>query len=276
MVNNFTITKNEKFNSYEILFNEKPAAATLELLKTNKYRWNPYKKLWYGYKDLTGMLTGDETTSSEKENTVKPAFNKIDPALLKEYESRLSEVWNDKHMIEWSLKQASSIVKLESGKLFVIDKKNLQKHFCFGYGLNGVTDSESENRANNAAYNARSNSEYFKSENLSEYKSIIKYYKACLENKINETNLKFNGLYASKHYTGKCEKLVSLTADETLTRYYYNYGKLDRDYEPLTIQDIKNVIAAYETELTKLEKRCDTYIKKYGTEKLHVWTYLVD
>ena len=270
-----SIIKNEKFNSYELTFSEKPAAATLELLKANKYRWNPYKKIWYGYKDITALLDGKENQKDEAVKTVTTS-NKIEPALLKEYEARLHEVWKDESMIKWSLKQASNIVKLESGKLFVIDKKNLQKHFCFGYGYCGRTDEASENNANKAAYNARTNANYFKEENLSEYKSIIKYYKTCLENKINETNQTFNGLYASKHYSGTCEKLVSLATDEALIHHYYNYGKLDRVYEPLTIQDIKNVIAAYESELIKLEKRCDTYIKKYGTEKLHVWTYLVD
>lgn len=268
MTNNYTISKNEKFNSYEILFTEKPAAATLELLKANNYRWNPYKKIWYGYSDIAALLDGKE---NQKVETVKAATasNKISDDLLKEYEKRLESVWNNESMVKWSLKQASSIVKLESGKLFIIDKKNLQKHFCFGYGLNGVTDSESENRAFNSAAYARSNGDYFKSENLSEYKNIIECYKKRLKN--NENLYAYN---AYINYSEKPQNIVSITTEESLNSGYYS--RLKTDFEPLTKTDIQNVIAAYETEYKKLEKRCDNYLKKYGTEKLHVWTYLVD
>lgn len=66
-----SIIKNEKFNSYELTFSEKPAAATLELLKANKYRWNPYKKIWYGYKDIAALLNPDQTAPAKKTFTTK-------------------------------------------------------------------------------------------------------------------------------------------------------------------------------------------------------------
>ena len=165
---------------------------------------------------------------------------------------------------------------LKSGKLFTIDKVNLKTHFCYGYGLNGVTDSESEKHANAARHEAATNGNVFKNENLEAYKNIIEAYKVCLENRITGKNVMYNGLYSYKHYLGSCDKIVSLTTDEAITKEYYYYGKHYHEYEQLSIQDIKNVIAAYESEYKKLEKRCDTYLKKYGTEKLHVWTYLVD
>ena len=66
-----SIIKNEKFNSYELTFSEKPAAATLELLKANKYRWNPYKKIWYGYKDIAALLNPDHEAPAKKTFTTK-------------------------------------------------------------------------------------------------------------------------------------------------------------------------------------------------------------
>lgn len=69
-----SIVKNEKFNSYELTFSEKPAAATLELLKANKYRWNPYKKIWYGFSDISALLNSEKPeTKKEKKTAVNIA-----------------------------------------------------------------------------------------------------------------------------------------------------------------------------------------------------------
>lgn len=47
----FTISRNEAFNSLEISFAEKPAAAILDALKALKFRWNHKRGLWYGFAD---------------------------------------------------------------------------------------------------------------------------------------------------------------------------------------------------------------------------------
>ena len=60
----YEITKNEAFNSFEILFDSKPSEEVREALKTLRYRWHKVKGVWYGY--------GDENTVREAiENATK-------------------------------------------------------------------------------------------------------------------------------------------------------------------------------------------------------------
>lgn len=71
----YSIAKNSRFNSFEISFNEKPAAAIIEVLKTNKYRWNPYKKIWYGFNDISALLNPDQTAQKKEASSEKVAVN---------------------------------------------------------------------------------------------------------------------------------------------------------------------------------------------------------
>ena len=47
----YTITRNEAFNSLEITFDGKPSEAVRDALKALRFRWHGIKKLWYGYTD---------------------------------------------------------------------------------------------------------------------------------------------------------------------------------------------------------------------------------
>lgn len=47
----YSITINQKFNSLEISFTEKPSEAIRNILKGFKFRWNPKKSIWYGFAD---------------------------------------------------------------------------------------------------------------------------------------------------------------------------------------------------------------------------------
>lgn len=50
---NYTITKNEQYNSLEISFAGKPCEAIRDALKALKFRWHGVRRLWYGYTDET-------------------------------------------------------------------------------------------------------------------------------------------------------------------------------------------------------------------------------
>ena len=101
--NGYTITDNTEYNSIEIKFNEKPAAAILDVLKANKFKWNNKTKVWYGkttheaimealdrsYEAEKAAATGKENLQVEEapkakpnpivENTVKAAERAADP-----------------------------------------------------------------------------------------------------------------------------------------------------------------------------------------------------
>jgi hypothetical protein len=45
----YEIRRNDRFNSLEVTFPEKPESSVIDLLKSLKFRWNHVNKLWYGY-----------------------------------------------------------------------------------------------------------------------------------------------------------------------------------------------------------------------------------
>lgn len=47
----YTITRNEAFNSLEISFDGKPAEAVRDALKALRFRWHGKRRVWYGYTD---------------------------------------------------------------------------------------------------------------------------------------------------------------------------------------------------------------------------------
>lgn len=51
----YTMTKNQQFNSLEIVFDEKPAEAIREALKSLRFRWHSVKKCWYGYAEADAI-----------------------------------------------------------------------------------------------------------------------------------------------------------------------------------------------------------------------------
>lgn len=59
--------RNEKFNSLEIKFDEKPSQEVRDVLKANKFRWHSVKKVWYGYKTQEEIEKALEGKRDEKE-----------------------------------------------------------------------------------------------------------------------------------------------------------------------------------------------------------------
>lgn len=60
---NYTLSRNEQYNSLEIIFDGKPSDTVREALKALKFRYHGGKKLWYGYADeqtVRAAISGQE------------------------------------------------------------------------------------------------------------------------------------------------------------------------------------------------------------------------
>lgn len=77
-----TFTLNSELNGIEIRFTEKPAAETLESLKSNGFRWHNKKKLWYAKQSperlaIAKRITGNaEAAEPEQKSTAKAKAEK--------------------------------------------------------------------------------------------------------------------------------------------------------------------------------------------------------
>ena len=67
----YSIAVNNKFNSLEISFTEKPSEAIRNTLKGFKFRWNPKKSIWYGFADREELETALNGKKAEKKAGAK-------------------------------------------------------------------------------------------------------------------------------------------------------------------------------------------------------------
>ena len=275
----YEIRANEEFKSVEIVFDGKPSEAIREKLKENGFRWHGVRRLWYGYKtaeetaeilQATENASTDETperTAESDGRTGSKQARENRERLKKEYIDTLCDtIWrNDDGMKKHFNETIAEVVELTDGSLIPIEKSRMKTSFCFGYGYSGVSTQEQSDEADDMADYARKNGEYFINENL---RRFAWQYEALKEEP--ET------LYACVTYNGlpKDSKIKSLRNIREIKDYY---GKAKNETaSPLSTDDINALTEAYERERNAFIKRLNTYLKRYGTEKLNVWTYLSD
>lgn len=75
----YNITLNPEFNSFEIVFDEKPSAEIREALKGLRFRWHSIKKVWYGYADEATIKEAIENPSKKpsKPSKIAPKTEKV-------------------------------------------------------------------------------------------------------------------------------------------------------------------------------------------------------
>ena len=185
--------------------------------------------------------------------------------LLPEYRQELEKVWkNDTDMVEYCIKQTQSLVKLSTGQLFATDKPSIETRFCFGYSDIGQGPSYDE--CNDEMDDFRKHeAEYFKHENLQ-----------CFDNFIEQ--LDGDGvkqLYVTNRY--RDDYGANIVTTTWISDFDFECHGLRREmYTKVSAQDKEAIKAVYLADRADMEKRLDTYLKKYGTKKLHVWRYWID
>ena len=174
--------------------------------------------------------------------------------------AEMVKVWGDDlHMLEYCCKNGTPYI-LSGDEFFVIDKPKIETYFCFGYQTN-YSGHEYED-AEKLRERCANSEKYFRHENTKQLEGII-----C---RLKDTSKK---AYKQIHYQ-RGEKQMSI-------KIPYNrdaYERMNRANEltELTESERAAVVAAYETELSKLNKRLDSYLKRYGLSKLKTWTYWQD
>lgn len=163
------------------------------------------------------------------------------------------------HMHDYCVKESSNAVVLDSGFVYIFKKPKIKKDFCFGYRLSSENSNEYDNANNMCSHVKNDNGNYFKEKNLEEFEHLKKLLQSG------------KTFYAVATYVGDDVKICSVYDSRTTQMYYNNCIKAE-----LTKNDINNLIAVINEEERKFEKRLNTYLKRYGTSKLHTWSYWVD
>lgn len=167
------------------------------------------------------------------------------------------------NMREYFEKKTAEVVELSNGDLIAIDKPDIETHFCFGYGCFGDTY---EGAAESAAH-ARTSGDYFMSENLKKVDRVI-------------DDLKDDSMlaYTIRAYINapKDTKIKDVHTAEEWQKWDVEHRNANNDLIWLSAEDRERITAAYMRLRERFEKRLKAYLKRYGTSKLHVWTYWQD
>lgn len=253
-------TLNKELNGIEISFDCKPGRETLTALKSAGYRWHRVKKVWYA-KQTTDRLTLAASLAGLTDTPINAPVDR-QKELKEAYRQYVSEYWKDEKMIDHCMKTAAYIVELENGDITEIDKPSIETHFCFGYGMNGVSSEGDYEEAAETMRAAEKSTEYFISENM---RGLNDYIETLKDESIRA--------YKYVHYCGNCNIHLKGIG---FYRYYETPASNLKDCQELTDNERKVLIAGYEEVKKSFQKRLDTYLKKYGLSKLHTWTYLRD
>lgn len=180
--------------------------------------------------------------------------------LLEEY----ARIWGrDQRMVDFCMNRIQRAVTLSNGDLVVIEKQHIKKDFCFGHGWCGVSSDEEEEQADKMAEIASTDIQYFIKQNTEGFSPFDR-----------EKSYTWKHLepFAFIHYYGG-QKLMEVR----LMDAYGDKAEIERLHAyKLSDKDAAGLRQAYEEERGRHIKRLETYLKKYGLTKLHVWTYLVD
>jgi hypothetical protein len=196
-------------------------------------------------------------------------FSKDYQKQLKErYSIGLKDVWKkDSKMIDWEMKQITFIAPICDGKYLInFTKPHIETEFWFGESDmgQGLSHDENNKRMNGVMLNIE---QYFIDKNMEGINDEINTIKNILSGKSS---------YKAKHYL----HYYSCPVDSpihgfTIESPYYGSGVSGETYD-ISNKDLKIILKALELNKERFMTRLVSYLKKYGTKKLHVRSYWID
>lgn len=189
--------------------------------------------------------------------------------------------WDTERMISYCTNKAAAVALL-GDSILPIDKKSIKKHFCFG-----EDGGESYDAALSMARTARTSADYFKRENMQEHIEWIEALQEQLDFCNNSEKMPPDWWYLIGHhkkskiayiYTAKLTDIINALGGSCFVRDLPG-TKIDFWGATYTIPgagDLEKIIEAYKEAAAQHEKRVNTYLKKYGLEYVHSWTYWIN
>lgn len=189
------------------------------------------------------------------------------------YTEELKKAWDTDEMVKHCSKSTAFVIE-HDGALYGIEKPRIATRFCFGYGINGISDSEQEQEAETLAEIAQKSADYFINQNLKIIDEWIERLKEILEGmeeNRDEWSYPRYMIETGKKYTGQQEdcKLRYYSIVNTFNEVVH--GEICEDTEL-----VKKLLAGYEKVRADFIKRLNTYLKRYGLSKVKTWSYLRD
>lgn len=192
-----------------------------------------------------------------------------------------SKVWGkDDRMTNYCVNKTAVFASLPDGGIVPVEKDSIEKHFCFGES--GYDYDE----AQQAAAHARTSESYFKRENMKHFRGVINDLTEALNGISNYKVTITERAYYSQTDDCRIRSFQFTRISDIIDAcggscYLYDLpGKeitiSGRPVRVATPKEIELITEAYKTAAAQHEKKVDSYLKRYGTSKVHAWTYWRD
>ena len=197
--------------------------------------------------------------------------------LRREYEM----VWGkDSHMTDYCVKKVSALAVLPNGDLIPVDKESIKKDFCFGESGYDYDDAQ------RMAHHARTSEDYFREKNMAHFNEWLKDLREAINGGHEYKLVIYNKAYSGQPDECRlaCANWVRLTEviDACGGSVYLDEleGKAikyrGQDCRIATKEELELIFKAYEEATKKHERNVNAYLKRFGTSKVHSWTYWRD
>jgi hypothetical protein len=204
---------------------------------------------------------------------------KIDKDMLR---AEFSKAWHSQRMVDYCVGEVADVAELPDGRLITVSKQKIETRFCFGESGYDYDD------ALKAAQHARTSADYFKRENMEHFTKAIEDLedaktmegqrvavlpkRGCYSGQAQDCRLAFiewKRLGDVLNDLGGSAFLSELPGKVVKEGDYY-------EYKVMTPDEIDIVIDAWKRAAANHEKKVDAYLKRYGLNKVHSWTYWRD
>lgn len=155
---------------------------------------------------------------------------------------------------EWIANDIDSAILTSAGWV-IFEKRKLNKDFCFGYG----TSEDSYDKAIEMSTIAKNDPKYFISDNLKWYDNILEKLESG------------DNYYVSAYDNYPNAPFIHIVNASMMYSIIEKNSKIK--HGQLSDKDTKELIEFVKKLRAKQEKRCNTYLKKYGMRKIKTWTY---
>lgn len=176
--------------------------------------------------------------------------------------------WADnKHMNDYIVKSTFDVIELSDGTLFALSKPSIQKRFCFhdegpSYDLYKDLHSHDDKMK-----------KYFFNENLKRINQDIQ----ALEKGNCRDGMWYVGLYVQDGYTnGLCYRTYDHLTDCGFIDEGLDKHEKEPNWRRINEKDRLEILILLRDYRASLEKRLNTWWKKYGVKGLRTWTYWAD
>lgn len=221
--------------------------------------------------------------------------NSATEKLMPVYREIMDKVFNhDQHMVDYCVKKVDQLVPLDNGMFIEIEKKSIEKDFCFGYS-DSPYDTEDYDRANRMASHARTSEDYFIRKNMESFQDMLDCIDGvgeygswatpifCLGQRYygQEEDSPFKSFIQMRvtnflDAMGGSADLKSLKGKVVRTKQFAVGVNADTPLYVLTDKDLADIRAGYVRAMENHKKKVMAYLKRFGLKHVNSWSYWRD